>query len=229
MSLSIRDGDFNVEEFFLLISLWLSHAFIIPLIVLAKKQKQITLIFATFLNFISSLMYHASYVFNTDKIFLEDLSWHKLSNIGIVTALIIGVIHLMDNKNEEFDEILSYIALLISIIIQEKDPWNFNYALFPFLIAALLGLFKVLNNKHSSIYISSTMLFKGIILIIVGLVFIKFEVDRQSDYLNCYHSGARIIIAVGIFHVMQTQSKTNIEFSLFNVFNSDGFKPKKEF
>jgi hypothetical protein len=44
---------------------------------------------------------------------MNDGQWHKLDNIGSISAIIAVLVSLMDNKDESFDEHLNYGGFLL--------------------------------------------------------------------------------------------------------------------
>lgn len=96
--------------------------------------------------FISSIMYHLSDTWNTNALFLDELKWHKLDNIGILTFFATTTINLADFEHANTNEIWRWICFFFVLVVQEKDPWDLTWTVVPLVFFSLLPPAKFLWN-----------------------------------------------------------------------------------
>jgi hypothetical protein len=61
-------------------------------------------------------------------------------NVGSILSISGIFVYLADLKSIEMEEKLSYLLFFLVIILQERDPWNMNYTLFPILSSVVFFL-----------------------------------------------------------------------------------------
>lgn len=75
----------------------------------------------------TSTMYHLCEVLNCD-IFLTELKWHRLDNIFVIAGVGVWTLHMTGSAHARK---AMYLTIVISILTQEKDPWNLTYTILP--------------------------------------------------------------------------------------------------
>ena len=96
-------------------------------------------------------MYHCCDSIQGD-LFMSELQWHRLDNIGALMCFSILFTFLMDNRNRDLDQKINLFELFVHLILQEKDPWNVNYTIFPIIFSGLKPLIKMVIFKKFAFY-----------------------------------------------------------------------------
>lgn len=119
----------------------------------------------------TSTMYHLCEVLNQD-IFLEELKWHRLDNIFVITGVSIWTLHISGSGHARKT---IYFSLVVSILTQEKDPWNLLYTIIPIvtfdIVAIILKLWYW--NKVKVTYHFDNIFTSLIVLAVGGYFFVK--------------------------------------------------------
>lgn len=65
-----------------------SNGFLLNNFLLAWKRNKPHILFTTGLTLVTSFMYHLSDSLGRDDLFLEELEWHRLDNIGAIASFV---------------------------------------------------------------------------------------------------------------------------------------------
>jgi hypothetical protein len=139
-----------------------------------------------------SFMYHTCQAFNT-VLFLSELQWHRLDNIGALSSFAILFVYLANIKDPQIEAYLKYMLILMSVIIQEKDPWNEIYTFVPVLVMSLIPFV-----SHGLVYrkmpqFEAKNFVMGFGLLAAALPFFVAGLDDGNDPYRLYH---------GMWHVV---------------------------
>lgn len=141
--------------------------------------------FISFFTVLTSFMYHA--VDSLDaKFIIQDAQWHRLDNIGAITAFMISAVHLMDNRDQKLDLQLQIGCLFVAILAQEIDPWDLKYTLFP-ILAAKIMLLGVLKFRARKPQYNKNMLGKSLFFVFLAACCFGIGLDDKNDYLRIFH------------------------------------------
>ena len=120
----------------------LSNLAILPTIFLIYHQKDIFSYYIGYFSIVVSIMYH--FCESLDMIiFLEQLKWHELDNIGAIYSFSQMTLPLT-KKNKDFDYKTkkNYIFFFFLLFIQQRGPWE------------LINITKIIYNFFHILYIN---------------------------------------------------------------------------
>ena len=138
------------------------------------------------MSVISSGLYHLCEIYEF-VIFLDELQWHRLDNIFAITSFQLMILHVMGAVTPR-DHSLKWSTLLLSIVIQEPDPWNVAYTVAPCIWAVVLGAaIRVYHWKERQVSYDRRRMATGLLWLIAGLVFFVVGLDDPNDYLRMSH------------------------------------------
>ena len=113
-------------------------------------------------------MYHICETFNTN-IFIEELQWHRLDNIFVIASFSVYLLYL---SGSILHRNIVYSTLIVSLIAQEKDPWNINYSVVPIVFYGALGvILRIINMNKIRVEYNWRMLGKSSFLTLIGVYF----------------------------------------------------------
>ena len=166
--------------------------------------------------FLTSLMYHFCEIYSCN-IFLDELQWHRLDNIFAITSFGLVLLHTCGVIVDDDDK-LKWVVFLISMVIQEKEPFNAIYTVIPCIFFTVLGLILRFyhRNTRKVTYNMRNMLI-ALSFIGFGVFFFLLGLDDANDYLRGYHSMWHICAAIfGYFcltsvHVVDIAAKIKQE------------------
>lgn len=196
----------NFEQFLMvLITAITNLAFTPALILLIRKKYYFPVFFGLFTQ-VTSFMYHFMESIALKKFLnMDEGQWHKLDNIGSIVCFMSLAVYLMDNRNQELDLILNYIALIITLILQESDPWNIFCTIIP--ILSYFILIHVLSWKRGRKAVYNKKMHR---LALVGLFPALFcfynGLDEFQDYLRFYHGFWHFFVGVSSFFIWQCKT-----------------------
>ena len=120
------------------------------------------------MSILSSFMYHICETFNTN-IFIEELQWHRLDNIFVIASFSVYLLYL---SGSILHRNIVYSTLIVSLIAQEKDPWNINYSVVPIVFYGALGvILRIINMNKIRVEYNWRMLGKSSFLTLIGVYF----------------------------------------------------------
>jgi len=190
----------------------------LPIVVQFYRKKQFYNVMIGLMTFVSSFMYHTMDSVDREDMFLSINEWHRIDNIGSICCFIMLAIYLMDNKNPNLDLALNLIGLMITLLCQEKAPWEIEYTAFPI---ALFGTLWILTafcfRPRKTIYIKK-MLAKGVVCFAFAVFGFVKGLDEFEDYLRLHHGMWHFLCGIASFYVWQCISGTGEELTWTDLF-----------
>ena len=190
----------------------------IPLLFLCYRRKAVFHFYIGFFTFLTSFMYHSLEALGEHSFYLTVSQWHRLDNIGSIMSLVMVVVNFMDNLDKDptsnsytspivarADYHLLYSALLVTLTMQTKHPWDLENTLVPILAAALIGAVKVIFIRGPRIdmrYVKT-----GVPYFLAAIYCFAKGLDEHSDYLRMHHGCWHLFSSVGIFYLWQSVDK----------------------
>jgi hypothetical protein len=133
-------------------------------------------------------------------IYLPELKWHRLDNVFVIAGIAIWTLHVSGNGHVRK---AIYLSLVISILTQEKDPWNINFTILPIIFFDILAL--VLRLWYwSSVKVKYDWRRLGMSLSILGIgsYFFYKGLNEHDDYLRFNHGIWHLMAAVSNYYGM---------------------------
>ena len=162
-------------------------------------------------------------------IFLPQLKWHELDNIGAICSLN-SLILVLTSYFPDLDkqDKLNYFSIFIALIFQQKGPWDILNTLYPIFLFLFIALYDILKRGLPK-FNRDALYFGGSVLMIAIAMFVK-GLDDGNDYLRIYHSLWHVSIGVSSFYLYQLQENKVIHYYnimrdfIINFFNILKFK-----
>lgn len=152
---------------------------------------------------LSSTMYHLTEVVS-HPIYLEELKWHRLDNVFVITGIAIFVYHLTGSGHARKS---MYMAFIISILTQEKDPWNLNFTILPLAIYALTAVvLKIVYWNKVTVTYDWGKLATSLGVLVFGAYFYIQGLDEYSDYLRLNHGIWHMLASIANYYGMKCNS-----------------------
>lgn len=125
----------------LAITMIATHAFFVPNLFTLFRRRWHFEFFISCFGFTTSLFYHTCQVFQSE-LFLNELQWHRLDNIGAIAAFGVWFTYLADLRESHpgWDMAVKYVVLTTAILLQERDPWNVDFTIAPIVVFGSLPL-----------------------------------------------------------------------------------------
>jgi len=187
----------------------------IPVTVYLYRMERFFEAFISCFTVLTSFMYHASDSLDTSKLFLTELQWHQLDNIGSITCFMIVFVHLMDNKDWKLDLQLYLGCFTIAIFTQVKDPWNLFYTLVPIFMGVLVFLLTLIFRKRKP-EINTLALGKSIFFVMIAAFCFGRGLNEFQDYLRIFHGFWHLNIYIANFYFWQIRLPLGVEITWSN-------------
>jgi hypothetical protein len=103
---------------------------------------------------------------------MNEEEWHRLDNVFVISGLGIYILHLSGNAHCRK---MIYFTIVVSIMTQEKDPWNIYYTIFPIILFKIQALvMRIYYWKKVEVKYNFNRLMASIgILVIAGQFFVN--------------------------------------------------------
>lgn len=184
----------------------------IPLMTVMRKQSYFHL-FAGYFAMCISIAYHCCEALPSQRFILHEGNWHRLDNVGAITGFTLLMIYLMDISH--YPNLRAFFELSqfgITLIIQERAPWNLENTLVPILFWAFACLI-----KHTFCYFMYGTkpnyhwgnLRIGISTLLFASIFFALGLDDENDYLRLYHSAWHLFVTIGSYWLWQIVETEN--------------------
>ena len=207
-----------------------SNLFLIPVILLTYKKNNIYSLFLAFFSMITSIFYHICESLKV-IIFLPNLKWHELDNIGAICSLntLILVLSSYFPKIETQNK-LNYFSTFIVLIWQQRGPWYIQNTLYPIFIFFIIVAYDIFKNGFPK-FNKNAMKYGGINMFFAIIMYIK-GLDDANDYLRIYHALWHVFIGLSSFYLYQLQEKeclylNNVIKDFFNKFKGKNYLKEK--
>ena len=176
----------HTDDWIVCLTVVLSHVTMGPTLVYLIKKGWHFECFITVFSIMTSFLYHSCQAFHTTFI-LNEGHWHRLDNIGAITAFAIFYIHLATIENGSLDAALKYFAFFVAIICQEKAPWEIEYTVGPII---LFGCVPIVNHcfiRRKWPTWDRKEFLVGHTLMAIAIPFFIWGLDDQNDPFKIYH------------------------------------------
>lgn len=84
-----------------------------------------------------SFMYHTCQAFGV-TLFLNELQWHRLDNIGAISTFSMMFTYLSAIEDPRLDFFVKFSGLIVAIVSQEHSPWDITFTAVPVVMYACL-------------------------------------------------------------------------------------------
>ena len=145
-----------------------------------------------------SFMYHTCECFQS-KLFLSELRWHRLDNIGEITSLGCSCLHLACFESRAVLEYVQPAVLFIVIILQEAAPWDVRYTVVPVCACMATPIVSQMLNQRRRQGIYLRRLLVGVGACAVGVVFFAIGLDDGNDPFRMFHGLFHICMGIAVF------------------------------
>jgi len=165
-----------------------------------------------------SIFYHCTEALPKQRWILHEGNWHRLDNVGSITSFTLLMIYLMDISH--YPKLRAFFELTqfgITLLIQERDPWNLNNTLVPILFWTVVCFLKHITTYF--IYGDSPNYnwrnFKiGLGIMLIAVVFFAKGLDDRNDYLRLYHSLWHFFVTISsywLWQIVETENKHKLK------------------
>jgi hypothetical protein len=132
--------------------------------------------------------------------------------MSIVTLLV----YLMDNLHRNslgelesrhearVDRHLTYSGLILTLVMQTRDPWDITNTFVPILVYILIFIFRVTARAPR---LNAQMFRRGALLMGLAFVFFVCGLNRSFDFLRIWHGLWHMTASVSLFYLMQCVDK----------------------
>lgn len=130
-----------------------------------------------------SFLYHLGEIYN-HVFYLKYHEWHRLDNVFAIASFALYALYITGNSEEQE---LNYLALMVAVLAQEKDPWNISYTVWPIVAFFIIGILVNLVKRKGLPKYNWRAANRGTLFLLIGLVFFVFGLDEETDYLRINH------------------------------------------
>ncbi|KAK7198950.1 hypothetical protein NESM_000862200 [Novymonas esmeraldas] len=131
----------NESAVVLFITTVLSHLTMLPTPYLLYKRHYIFEFCCAVFGLLASLMYHSAESFGT-SIFLTELEWHRLDNVGIIAMMGLWYVYLCCFQSPVVDMSCKCFCVFFTLVAQQKHPWDVRFTVAPILLFSLFPVVK---------------------------------------------------------------------------------------
>ena len=149
---------------------------------------------------LTSFMYHTCQAFET-RLFLSELQWHRLDNIGALGIFSTIFTYLSVIDDPFFENILKYSCFYFALIVQEHSPWNEVFTFIPIMMFAMLPIIshvfyhqKAPHYDWKNFLLAFGCLGSAIPFFVAGL-------DDANDPFRIYHGMWHLIAGYGCVYM----------------------------
>ena len=206
------------EQWAVIVITGLTNIAAIPGIVyLTKTQSSLHGFIGWFAVFVS-VCYHVAEALPSQKLFdVREGSWHRLDNIGCISAFNILAIYLLDigNTHPKFRTFLEHFQFGLVMILQEWKPWDMRVTLIPIVFFNALVVIKYvilrypLNWNFDKLKIAAIPMIPAIFCFFKGL-------DDRNDYLRMWHGMWHCLGGIATYWLWQIIPKNDKNIKMQN-------------
>lgn len=177
----------------------LSHVVAVPGILQLYRRRWMFETAFLSMSMFCSFMYHTCQAFDT-PIFLTELQWHRLDNIGALAGFATLFTYLSVFKDPQTEFYCKIIMYFIGIIAQERSPWDIAYTFGPILLFALVPIYNVLF-VHRGVHIYE---WKSVALgggsMCCAFPFFVLGLDDDNDPYRIFHGMWHCIGGIAMYY-----------------------------
>lgn len=158
-------------------------------------------------TFLTSFMYHLcdslEYKGNVG-FWLSEGQWHRQDNVGAIMCFVLFFIYLADFEKKDHADLCKYLFLCLTILLQEKSPWNLNFTLGPIALSLLLWFGKRFVVDGGSFAPCHPQYLKRALgwHFIGALCFYK-GLDEHTDPYRMFHGGWHMFTGIAGYYDWQ--------------------------
>ena len=216
-NISSKYGYSPTEQFLMLIITGITNFICIPSLIHVYRRKLYFEAFIAILTMVTSFLYHSMDSVDITNLFLSDLQWHRLDNIGSIECFCMLMVYLMDNQNPELDIQLNMAGLFLALICQEKAPWQIIYTIFPIFCYMTCLCITICVRPRKPKY-NKKFLLTGLICFCCAFIGFFKGLNEFTDYLRMWHGSWHMMIGLGSFFMWQAKTPLGEEIYFSNLF-----------
>eukprot|EP01084_Bolivina_argentea_P260770 440495_1 len=206
----------EAERVILMIVTGLSNLPIIFTLTVPVRRQSYFHTFVGWFTLFISIFYHCTEALPSQEFILHEGNWHRLDNIGSITSFTLLMIYLMDISN--YANIRAFFELFqfgITLLIQERAPWDLINTLAPILFWFSICLIKhilcyIVYNQKPNFHWTNFKI--GWSIMLLAALFFAKGLDDRNDYLRLYHSTWHLLITVAsywLWQIVETENTKN--------------------
>ena len=208
----------KIEFYFAMFVVIFTHLPFLFVIYNRWKVKDLHFFTISLFTLICSFLYHWSDVENTmiyyktpnyqviQLLGMNPGQWHRLDNVFAILSFQALIIKLMDIENKEFDNLIKWLGLGITVFFQEKGPWKVINTIIPIALAlAILIILMLLRLKLPKLERGKSLLAIGCLLI--AFVFFALGLDEGRDYLRVNHGMWHLFSVVSGYYFLRAREE----------------------
>lgn len=180
-----------------------THAAMLSSLYISIRLRQTAMATVGGSTLLVSLLYHVAEVMNTPACFpssrrliwgLDDGRWHRLDNVFAIISLQLLCVHLA-NLRGSLRLVLQWSAVFITLVFQERNPWDLNNTIYPLVPYALL-FFAVLLLRPPPLYRRAFGV--GVLCMLPAALCFLRGLDDRRDYLRLWHGLWHVCVNVAV-------------------------------
>ncbi|CUG75000.1 transmembrane protein, putative [Bodo saltans] len=147
-----------------------------------------------------SFMYHTCQSFDT-RIFLTELQWHRLDNIGVLCSFGIFWTYMACIESPVTEAYVKYLCVFVTLLAQECDPWNELYTFVPVVLFSMIPFyFHIFVHQRWPRYDKKNFL-AGFGLLAAALPFFVAGLDDANDPFRIFHGLWHLFVGISSFYL----------------------------
>ncbi len=183
----------------------LSNIPILPTIFLLKYYEKIFPYYVGFFSVLVSMMYHICESLEI-KLYLDNMTWHELDNIGAIFSFTQMSIPLTKLRHDDdYIRKKNYVSFFITMLYQQRNPWDITNTLMPIFIDFFIAVLQIIKFGMPE-YNKKIFLYAFVYIMISTFFFFK-GLDDLNDYLRIWHCLWHVGIGVSSLYLIQVQEK----------------------
>ncbi|KAG5481459.1 hypothetical protein LSCM1_05468 [Leishmania martiniquensis] len=191
----MREGESPAILFIMTV---LSHLTLLPTPYVFYKRQYVFELCCSIFGLVVSFMYHTTESFNT-PIFLSEMQWHRLDNIGAISMMGIWQVYLCCFQNPFVEMCCKCFCIFFTLIVQQKHPWDVRFTIAPVLCFSLFPVVKHCFIDHRIPSVCIRRLALGSLLFSIALVFFFLGLDDRADKYRMCHSAWHFFCGLAFF------------------------------
>jgi predicted membrane channel-forming protein YqfA (hemolysin III family) len=149
-----------------------------------------------------SVMYHVSDSWDTNRLYMPELSWHRLDNVGILVLFGCVGAYLSDFASQSTTACVRYVCMFIVLLAQERAPWDVTYTFVPLVAFMLMPAVKHAYCRQVPRY-DMSKLKRGGAWLAFGLIFFVLGLDDAHDPGRLFHGMWHVAVGMAGWHIWQ--------------------------
>ncbi|CAJ1021411.1 putative Protein (DUF3522) [Leishmania utingensis] len=176
----------------------LSHLTMLPTPYFFYRRNYIFEFCCAVFGLLASFMYHTTESFGT-AIFLTEIEWHRLDNVGVISMMGIWYVYLCCFQNPFVDMSCKCFCVFFTLVVQQKNPWDIRLTVSPILLFSLFPIVKHCLVEQRPPSISRKHLAYGLLCFCIGIIFFILGLNEHADRYRLYHSAWHFFAGLSAF------------------------------